>query len=49
MMELLERYDELVERGSSIAQNFNEHHNLTELMAHIDALTKGLSDAAKLP
>ena len=33
MVELLERYDELVEQCSSIARNFNEHHNLAELMA----------------
>jgi hypothetical protein len=49
MMELLERYDEFSERCSTIVRNFNEHHNLSELMASIDALTKELTEAAKLP
>jgi hypothetical protein len=47
MMELLEHYDELVERCSFVARTFNEHHNLAELVAGIDALTKALTEAAK--
>jgi hypothetical protein len=49
MIELLERYDELVARFTATARNFNEDHNLTELVVGIDTLTKELTEAAKLP
>jgi hypothetical protein len=49
MMELLERYEELVARCTTISRKFDENHDLTELVAGIDTLTKELTEAAKLP
>jgi len=49
MIELLDRYEKLHSRCSTIVKNFREHHNVSEMMADVDALTKELTEAAKMP
>ena len=49
MIKLLERYDDLFEECLAVTRKFSENHDLSELMAGMDALVNNLTESTKLP